>query len=59
MDENDNAPVFLPFPRTTGVREDVPLGTVVLAVGATDADDGENGAISYEIIGPNGDYDGM
>lgn len=53
MDINDNVPVFLPFPRSNDVREDAPLGTTVLAVGATDADEGANGDVLYEIIDGN------
>lgn len=54
-DENDNIPVFLPFPKSTEVREDVPSGTTILAVGAVDADEGSNGNVLYEIT--DGDFD--
>ena len=57
MDLNDNPPVFLPFPRTTSVREDTTPQSMILAVGATDADDGLNGVVSYDIV--LGDIDGM
>ena len=53
IDENDNTPTFLPFPTSLEVREDITLGTAVLIVGATDADDGANGNINYEIFDEN------
>ena len=57
IDENDNMPIFLPFPVSTEVREDITSGTTVLVVGATDADDGANGNVFYEIV--DGNFDGM
>lgn len=53
IDENDNTPTFLPFPTSIEVREGVMPGTTVLIVGATDADDGANGNINYEIFDEN------
>ena len=53
IDENDNEPIFLPFPTSIEVREDITDGTAVLIVGATDADDGANGNINYEIFDEN------
>jgi hypothetical protein len=53
IDENDNTPTFLPFPTSIEVREDISPGTTVLIVGATDADDGANGNINYELFDQN------
>ncbi|KAG7484455.1 hypothetical protein MATL_G00049540 [Megalops atlanticus] len=47
-DENDNAPVFS-SPTAVSVMEDQPVGFVVLYVMARDADEGENGHVSYRI----------
>uniref|UniRef100_A0A8C8IWS8 Protocadherin-16 n=1 Tax=Oncorhynchus tshawytscha TaxID=74940 RepID=A0A8C8IWS8_ONCTS len=47
-DENDNAPVFS-SPSAVSVMEDQPVGFVVLYVVARDADQGENGRVSYFI----------
>ena len=47
-DENDNAPVFT-SPSVVSVMEDQPVGFVVLYVMARDADQGENGRMSYRI----------
>eukprot|EP00063_Salmo_salar_P095100 XP_014069935.1 PREDICTED: protocadherin-16-like [Salmo salar] len=47
-DENDNAPVFT-SPSAVSVMEDQPVGFVVLYVVARDADQGENGRVSYFI----------
>ncbi|XP_066555914.1 protocadherin-16 [Amia ocellicauda] len=53
-DENDNAPVFS-SPPAVSVMEDQPVGFVVLYVMARDADQGENGRVSYRIqAGNNG-----
>ena len=57
IDVNDNAPMFLPsFPTSSEVREDITFDTPVLAIGATDADDGSNAALIYNII--DGNLDG-
>ncbi|KAI4894375.1 hypothetical protein NFI96_017390, partial [Prochilodus magdalenae] len=47
-DENDNAPVFS-SPTAVSVMEDQPVGFVLLYVMARDADQGENGRVSYRI----------
>ncbi|XP_023258330.1 protocadherin-16-like [Seriola lalandi dorsalis] len=47
-DENDNAPVFS-SPSAVSVMEDQPVGFVILYVMARDADEGENGRVSYRI----------
>ncbi|XP_017885413.1 fat-like cadherin-related tumor suppressor homolog [Ceratina calcarata] len=46
-DVNDNAPTFALSSYTVKVREDVPIGTVVAVVDATDPDEGAGGAIEY------------
>ncbi|MBN3320699.1 PCD16 protein, partial [Atractosteus spatula] len=51
-DENDNAPVFS-SPTAVSVMEDQPVGFVVLYVMAQDADQGENGRVSYRIQAGN------
>ncbi|NXA39740.1 PCDGA protein, partial [Eudromia elegans] len=49
LDANDNAPVFSQAVYTVRVREDVPVGSVLLTVTATDADDGMNGEVKYSF----------
>uniref|UniRef100_A0A667XTE9 Protocadherin-16 n=1 Tax=Myripristis murdjan TaxID=586833 RepID=A0A667XTE9_9TELE len=51
-DENDNAPVFS-SPTAVSVMEDQPVGFVVLYVMARDADQGENGRMTYSIQSGN------
>ncbi|KAM9729569.1 protocadherin-16 [Menidia menidia] len=51
-DENDNAPVFS-SPSAVSVMEDQPVGFVILYVMARDADEGENGRVSYRIQAGN------
>ncbi|KAK5868901.1 hypothetical protein PBY51_009876 [Eleginops maclovinus] len=51
-DENDNPPVFR-SPTAVSVMEDQPVGFVVLYVMARDADQGENGRVSYSIQSGN------
>ncbi|XP_053377420.1 cadherin-23-like [Mercenaria mercenaria] len=51
-DINDNYPIFQPDPTTTysfSVSEEVPVGTYVDTVIATDLDTGVNGAVTYVI----------
>ncbi|XP_049324673.1 protocadherin beta-7-like [Astyanax mexicanus] len=49
LDANDNSPVFSrPLYKVTLV-ENSPLGTEVVTVSATDADEGANGAVLYEF----------
>ncbi|NWI15409.1 PCDGA protein, partial [Crypturellus soui] len=47
LDANDNAPMFDQAVYTVRVPEDVPAGTVLITVSATDADDGVNGEVKY------------
>lgn len=47
---NDNAPKFeLPDYQAHNVDEDIPLGTSILKVKATDADSGTNAEIEYHV----------
>ncbi|XP_074739912.1 protocadherin gamma-B5-like [Strix uralensis] len=46
-DANDNAPVFGQSVYEARLRENVPAGSLVLRVRATDADAGSNGRVSY------------
>ncbi|KAK2524874.1 hypothetical protein Q9233_009193 [Columba guinea] len=48
-DANDNAPVFSKIVYEARVRENVPAGSLVLRVRATDADAGSNGRVSYSF----------
>ncbi|KAM9064769.1 protocadherin gamma-A4 isoform X9 [Sarcophilus harrisii] len=47
LDANDNAPVFTQSLYSVSVPEDVPLGTWLLTVNATDPDEGINGKMTY------------
>ncbi|XP_014118570.1 PREDICTED: protocadherin gamma-A4-like, partial [Pseudopodoces humilis] len=49
LDANDNAPVFSQAEYTVRVPEDVPVGSVLVTVTATDADEGPNGHVKYSI----------
>ncbi|XP_010211348.1 PREDICTED: protocadherin gamma-A4-like, partial [Tinamus guttatus] len=49
LDANDNPPVFSQAVYTVRVREDVPVGSVLLAVNATDADEGTNADVAYSL----------
>uniref|UniRef100_A0A8C3M981 Uncharacterized protein n=1 Tax=Geospiza parvula TaxID=87175 RepID=A0A8C3M981_GEOPR len=49
LDANDNAPVFSQAEYTVRVPEDVPVGSVLVTVTATDADEGPNGHVKYSL----------
>ncbi|XP_055782721.1 protocadherin gamma-A11-like isoform X25 [Salvelinus fontinalis] len=49
LDANDNAPVFSQAVYKASLPENSPLGTVVVTVSATDADEGVNGEVTYEF----------
>ncbi|KAM4732141.1 protocadherin gamma-A11-like isoform 9-T9 [Anableps anableps] len=49
LDANDNAPVFTQPVYQAFIKEDQPIGTVIIRITATDADEGANGRISYSI----------
>ncbi|XP_039570862.1 protocadherin gamma-A12-like, partial [Passer montanus] len=46
---NDNAPVFSQVEYTVRVPEDVPVGSVLVTVTASDADEGPNGRVKYSF----------
>ncbi|NXB33907.1 PCDGC protein, partial [Eulacestoma nigropectus] len=47
LDANDNAPVFSQAEYTVRVAEDVPVGSTLVSLSATDADEGLNGHVKY------------
>ncbi|XP_042593813.1 protocadherin gamma-A4-like isoform X7 [Cyprinus carpio] len=47
LDANDNAPVFSQAVYKVSLPENSPLDTVVVTVSATDADEGQNGKLTY------------
>ncbi|XP_065591091.1 protocadherin gamma-A2-like [Cyrtonyx montezumae] len=49
LDANDNAPAFSQAVYTVRVPEDVPVGSTLLSVTATDPDDGTNGDVQYSF----------
>ncbi|NXF73542.1 PCDG7 protein, partial [Sclerurus mexicanus] len=49
LDANDNAPVFSQAEYTVRVPEDVPVGSTLVTVTATDADDGIYGHVKYSV----------
>ncbi|XP_027014443.2 protocadherin alpha-2-like [Tachysurus fulvidraco] len=50
LDINDNSPVFSKPLYKVKVHENVSVGTKIISVSATDADEGNNGEVSYSII---------
>ncbi|XP_075020934.1 protocadherin gamma-A2-like [Calonectris borealis] len=49
LDANDNAPVFSQAEHTVRVPEDVPVGSALVTLTATDADEGLNGNVKYSF----------
>ncbi|XP_042338040.1 protocadherin beta-15-like, partial [Plectropomus leopardus] len=49
LDANDNAPVFSQTVYKASLPENSPLDTAVVTVAATDADEGLNGEVTYEL----------
>uniref|UniRef100_A0A8C4I2X7 Protocadherin 2 alpha b 5 n=1 Tax=Dicentrarchus labrax TaxID=13489 RepID=A0A8C4I2X7_DICLA len=49
LDNNDNIPIFSETLYKTKITENTPLGTTVIAVNATDADEGLNSEIVYSL----------
>nr|XP_015205237.1 PREDICTED: protocadherin-10-like [Lepisosteus oculatus] len=47
LDNNDNRPLFEEEVYSATLRENIPIGTVVIRVKATDVDDGANGDVVY------------
>ncbi|XP_027900863.1 protocadherin Fat 3a isoform X3 [Xiphophorus couchianus] len=52
MDTNDNNPICDQVVYTANIPEDLPLSSVLLRVGATDADAGSNARLKYSLHGP-------
>ncbi len=50
LDVNDNTPVFTQEVYSVTLQENVPVGTTVIQVNATDMDDGPNGDIFIRLI---------
>ncbi|KAM9184594.1 protocadherin gamma-A5-like [Mergus octosetaceus] len=50
LDANDNAPVFSHAVYAVRVPEDVPMGSTLLTLTATDADEGINSEVKYSVI---------
>ncbi|KAL8587634.1 hypothetical protein ACOMHN_045323 [Nucella lapillus] len=51
LDVNDNEPEFDPASYTQLIYENVPVGTTVLNITATDVDSGRNGEVRYSLVG--------
>ncbi|NXU44491.1 PCDGA protein, partial [Drymodes brunneopygia] len=49
LDANDNAPVFSQAEYTVRLPENVPVGSTLVTVTATDADEGQNGHVKYSL----------
>ncbi|KAM4621326.1 protocadherin gamma-A11-like [Polymixia lowei] len=49
LDANDNSPLFSQAVYKASLPENTPLGTIVVTVSATDADDGINGDVTYDF----------
>ncbi|XP_026186720.1 protocadherin alpha-8-like [Mastacembelus armatus] len=56
LDVNDNTPIFTKSLYKTSITENVPLGTSVITVTASDADEGPNGEISYSLSSKDQDH---
>ncbi|KAM9849704.1 LOW QUALITY PROTEIN: uncharacterized protein ACBR49_006990 [Aulostomus maculatus] len=51
LDANDNAPVFTQPVYKASIKENAPVGTVVVTVTASDADHGSNSRVTYSVSG--------
>ncbi|XP_024139802.1 protocadherin alpha-3-like [Oryzias melastigma] len=49
LDINDNSPVFTKETYSATIKENIPIGTIVIQVNATDLDKGANGEIIYSF----------
>ncbi|MEQ2309396.1 hypothetical protein AMECASPLE_038234, partial [Ameca splendens] len=56
LDINDNVPIFTQPLYKSSITENIPLGTSVLTVTATDDDEGPNGEISYSLSSKDQDH---
>ncbi|KAI4895787.1 hypothetical protein NFI96_030857, partial [Prochilodus magdalenae] len=54
LDINDNNPVFSRALYKVKIQENVALGTRILAVTATDSDEGVNGEVTYSLVDQEG-----
>ena len=52
-DDDDNCPIFSPKIYTAKIEENLPRGTIVLNVTATDDDIGQNAVLNYAIKAGN------
>ena len=50
LDVNDNTPRFIPETNNIKVREDLPIGTVIMTLTAVDPDADDNGKITYKLV---------
>ncbi|XP_028816540.1 protocadherin alpha-7-like isoform X1 [Denticeps clupeoides] len=50
LDNNDNRPVFSQDAYSVSIRENIPIGTAILRVNASDLDDGTNAQITYSFL---------
>ncbi|XP_056655278.1 cadherin-23 isoform X1 [Monodelphis domestica] len=53
LDVNDNRPIFLQSSYEASVPEDIPEGSSIVQLMATDADEGDNGRVWYRILHGN------
>lgn len=53
LDSNDNAPTFDQTVYSVNLRENSPVGTLVIQLNATDVDEGQNGEIVYSFSSHN------
>ncbi|XP_016416152.1 protocadherin-10-like [Sinocyclocheilus rhinocerous] len=53
LDSNDNAPTFDQSVYSLSLRENSPVGTLVIQLNATDMDEGQNGDIVYSLSSHN------
>ncbi|XP_069096663.1 cadherin-23-like [Pleurodeles waltl] len=56
VDINDNNPIFSQSSYQKSVFEDIPLGTIVLQITATDADSGRFALIQYSLVDGEGKF---
>ncbi|XP_028018763.2 cadherin-23 [Balaenoptera acutorostrata] len=56
VDINDNNPIFDQLSYQEAIFEDVPVGTVILTVTATDADSGNFALIEYSLVDGEGKF---
>ena len=54
QDVNDNGPVFTQSNYSASIEENVPIGTMVTTVSASDTDRGTGGQVLYGIVSPTG-----